>query len=173
MALLVHAYNCTQNDATGYSPYFLMFGREARLPLDVCFSALLDREEKSHQQYAENLQKDLKDAYQLAVEASNKNHQRNKQAYDLRVHPYLLEDGDRVLVYALGRTGKQKLKDKWNSLPHIVVERLPNLPVYQVKGRGGVKTLHRDHLLPVGYLASLPDSSEDGCFSVSTDKRVS
>lgn len=75
----------------------------------------------------------------------------------------VLEKGDRVLVRALGLPRKHKLGDKWRSDPYIVVEKLPDLPVYRVKpekGRGMVKTLHRDHLLPIGYLVRFPADVE-------------
>lgn len=160
---LVHAYNCTKNDATGYSPYFLMFGREARLPVDICFDTCLNGEhEHDHLQYVNKLKQDLKKAYKLATEAADKNHLRNKSQYDRRVRGQPLAEGDRVLLRNLGLTGKHKLQDRWKSTPYVIVKQLPNLPVYDVKpecGPGSVKTLHRDHLLPIGYLVRMTDSS--------------
>ena len=34
---LTHAYNCMTTKVTGFSPYFLMFGREPRIPVDEEF----------------------------------------------------------------------------------------------------------------------------------------
>ncbi|KAJ8381352.1 hypothetical protein SKAU_G00021300 [Synaphobranchus kaupii] len=96
----------------------------------------------------------------LPVDAANKTHNRNKRRYDARVRNQALESGDRVLIRATGLTGKHKLSDRWVSLPDVVVNKLPNIPVYQVKperGRCIVKTLHRDHLLPIGSLVRMPD----------------
>ena len=32
--MLVHTYNCTRNNANGFSPYYLMFGQKPHLPID-------------------------------------------------------------------------------------------------------------------------------------------
>lgn len=161
VASLVHAYNSTKSDATGYSPYYLMFGREARLPIDLCFQTSKDgNAEKSHSQYVENLRRDLQRAYELASQAADKTHQRNKRAYDQKVSFQNIEIGDRVLLKNLGVKGKHKLESRWNSLPHVVVRKLPNLPVFQVKpegSRGSVKTIHRDHILPIGQSVRIPE----------------
>lgn len=149
---LVHAYNCTMNDATGFSPYCLMFGREARLPVYIFFGTTLNKEtESSHIQYVEKVKQDLQKAYKLASEAATKNHLRNKTLYDQRVRDQPLAEGDRVLLRNVGLTGKHKLQDRWRSIPYVVIKKLPNLPVYRIKPEHGpevVKTLHRDHLLP-------------------------
>lgn len=161
---LVHAYNSTKCDATGYSPYMLMFGREARLPLDVCFGTCPDgKVDQPHSAYVAKLKEDLQTAYNLATEVSNKRHQQNKKAYDKRLRFHKLEPGDRVLLKNLGLKGKHKLENRWYNVPYVVVDKLPNLPVYRVKPlnvKGKVKTLHRDNLLPIGDRVRIPVQEE-------------
>ena len=37
---LSFVYNCTRNDSTGFSPYYLLFGRNPRLPVDLMFESV-------------------------------------------------------------------------------------------------------------------------------------
>ena len=71
--------------------------------------------------------------------------------------------GDIVLIKILAHDGKHKLADKWSEDIYTVTEQ-PNsdIPVYKVKredGEGIEKTLHRNHLLHIGY--TLSDNMKD------------
>ena len=156
---LVHAYNCTKHDSTGFSPYYLMFGREARLPIDLCFGVGPDNYTNAdHSKYVAGLRENLHEAYQLAAREASKRATANKRRYDGHVRGSELQTGDRVLVRQLSLRGKNKLADRWNPNPYVVDEKYQDLPVYKLtpeEGNGPGKTLHRNHLLPVGYLTSV------------------
>nr|XP_055074659.1 uncharacterized protein LOC129454170 [Misgurnus anguillicaudatus] len=152
---MVHAYNCTRNDVTGYSPYELMFGRQPRLPLDIAFGILNDEPQQSHSQYVTSLKQRLEESYKLAVENSKKVAERNKKRFDKNVVNSVLEVGDRVLVKNVRLRGKHKLADKWETDIYVVLSKVRDIPVYTVcpEGKNGpVRTLHRDLLLPCGFL---------------------
>ncbi len=154
---LTHAYNCTRNNATGFSPYELMFGRQPRLPIDIAFGLpVKDSSSISHSQYVKNLKSQLRESYQLATKNAKKVADKNKQRFDVRVRESTLEAGDRVLVRNLRLRQKHKLADRWESKVYIVQKRAGDLPVYVVcpEGQDGpTRTLHRDLLLPCGFLS--------------------
>ncbi|XP_049332090.1 uncharacterized protein LOC111196705 [Astyanax mexicanus] len=154
---LVHAYNCTKHDSTGFIPYELMFGRKPRLPIDLAFNISVNKQhEKTHSQYVSHLRNQLEESYRLATENAAKSAERNKARFDKRVTESTLEKGDRVLVRNVKLRGKHKLSDKWESVVYVVVGRAGELPVYTVKPEnkaGPLRTLHRDLLRPCNFLS--------------------
>ena len=53
---LNHAYNCTVSPITGFSPYFLMFGRNPKLPLDIDLGIpTIEQELLTQKNYAQKL----------------------------------------------------------------------------------------------------------------------
>lgn len=154
---VVHAYNCCVHESTGYSPYFLFFGRQPRLPIDLAFGLSTGSTVKgmSTSQYVRNLKQGLSNAYKRATEAMKKSSAKNKARYDLSARAATLEAGDRVLVRKLGPRLNSKLTDRWEKEVYVVVSKRDDLPVYTVrteKNDGPSRTLHRNYLLPIGYL---------------------
>ena len=75
---LVHAYNCTRNSATGFSPYYLMFGQKPCLPIDLIFGTNLTDLKGDHITYIKNLKKRMVWAYKNANDIIQKEQERNK-----------------------------------------------------------------------------------------------
>ena len=131
VAPLVYAYNSTKHGSTGYSPYYLMFGRKPRLTADVTLGLdKLEKEPKPYAAYADNLRAQLAHAYDLASEAMHKRAEYNKKSYDRYAKENSLKAGDRVLVRNLSTRGKHKLQDRWEATPYIIIRKVRELPVY-------------------------------------------
>lgn len=69
---LVHSYNCTKHEVTGFAPYELMFGRKPRLTVDLAFELPVNDQSLSHSQYVQNLKDRLKESYALCSKNAQK-----------------------------------------------------------------------------------------------------
>ncbi|KAL2084771.1 hypothetical protein ACEWY4_020289 [Coilia grayii] len=154
---VIHAYNCTHSEATGYSPYFLLFGRSPRLPIDLLFNLDACEKHAGHKDYVTDWQRRMREAYTIASHTATEEAARGKAHYDKRVYGHDLQPGDRVLVRNLSeRGGPGKLRSYWEDKVHVVIQRkTPEGPVYEVtaeNGKGGKRVLHRNLLLPCDHL---------------------
>ena len=150
---LVHAYNCTRNAATGFSPYYFPFGRELRFLVDVEFGLQRRGLRGSPQEsnYISQLRR-LNFAHRKAKHMAQKQQAKDRELYDLKCRGAALDVGDLVLVKQTAWKGRHKIQDRWESGEYQVVgQPTPGVPVYTVKKVAGGKTkvLHRNLLLPV------------------------
>ncbi|XP_048578375.1 uncharacterized protein LOC125560614 [Nematostella vectensis] len=143
---IVHAYNATKHLTTGYSPSYLMFGRNPRLPQDVTLGPDPVHDPQPYAAYIENLRDKLTDAYSRAQQEIEKKAEANKRRYDALSEDLALQPGDRVLV----RNLKHKLQDRWEDVPYRVVRRSGEQPVCVVQHEqsGKKRVLHFNILLP-------------------------
>ncbi|MFI0459984.1 MAG: DDE-type integrase/transposase/recombinase, partial [Candidatus Thiodiazotropha endolucinida] len=154
VSTMTHAYNAAVHDSTGFSPFFLMFGRHPRLAVDALLGIPQDTETvKSHQDYVDRLRLRLATAYDKASIQAKKSAERQKACYDEKVRHVKLEVGDRVLVEKKGHRGKHKLADLWEHCPYVVIgQPVADIPIYEVVKENArnskSRTLHRNMLLP-------------------------
>ena len=93
---LAFAYRTSVNDSTGFSPFYLMHGREAVLPLDAMLN--LKKQEVLGGDYVEELSKNIRKAFdvtrqqQYAAYVENYERIQNRQKQDYK-------KGDLILVY--------------------------------------------------------------------------
>ncbi|VDI50633.1 Hypothetical predicted protein, partial [Mytilus galloprovincialis] len=98
------------------------------------------------------LEERLKKSFEIVQKAANEARNKQKTYFDKSARASNLEIGDKVLVKILAFEGKHKLADKFEDDIYEIVDK-PNrdIPVFIVRSqKGKERTLHRNHLLPVG-----------------------
>ena len=162
---MTHVYNCTKHASTTYSPYYLMFGRHPRLPIDVAFGLHKPNcsDNCSKSRYIQKLRRRLNYAHKKASKYSSEQALKYKTSYDKSVKGPQLQVNDLILVKIVAHKARHKIQDKWESEEYIVIEQpIPGTPVYRVRPVTGtkVRTLHRNLLLPLGVKYQ-PDIDSD------------
>ena len=161
------AYNTSVQSSTGFTPFYLMFGRQAKLPIDLMYGPH-DTSERPVTEYARQLRASLDDAYHLARDRLGSSHERRKEFYDKKVHGRPYTPGGLVWLHStvIPPGHSRKLHHSWIG-PYKVIERVTESD-YRIKHlRGRKKTLivHFDRLKPctpgTRFITPLDDPFDD------------
>ena len=109
---LLLVYNATCSTVRGYSPYYLLFGRRPRIPVDYLFPTLCDSPHQTKMKVSiVAMQKRLKEAFAVARCLTSEEAARQSHYYDHKAGAVALQPGDIVMVHTDGFVGKWKVKD--------------------------------------------------------------
>jgi len=144
------AYNTSTHISTGYTPFYMNYGREAKIPADIIYGTPVEQPQ-THSQYASNLRQSLEKAYSQARNEMNTAAQRQKSLYDNKLHgePYKVND----LVWLLNPAAPKEISRKLNSPwigPFPVVKKLSDIVycIQDVCNRRKCQVVHFDRLKP-------------------------
>ena len=147
--LLTMAYRGTPHESTGFSPNFMVYGKELFMPVDVMMGRPGSESSRDELEYVQGLRDRLEDAYDVAREHLQSSANRQKRYYDVNACEKPYKPGD--LVWTMNKTRKKgkcpKMQMRWTG-PLVVLKRLNDV-TYQVKmNEKDMKVIHYDLLKP-------------------------
>jgi hypothetical protein len=147
----VAAYRATVNETTGYSPNFLVFGREVAAPIDILMGQPPNSQPlQSVNDFVDERLNAARISYKIVREQLHKAAERQKHYYDLRVKKTSYHVGDQVWLWKMRRKTGRKLKwERCYTGPYLVMEQIG--PVnYRVRrsNRTNPIIVHVDKLKP-------------------------
>ena len=141
---------------TGFSPFYLLFGRSPHLPFNLDVWSPRDEPGVTHRGYAKKCQIAMTEAYLQAAKNILKQIVSRKKQYERKLSFSGLQHADRVLVRCLSdRGGPGKLRSYWEQQGHVSVGQTGNPPVFEVRPEiltGKPRVLHINLLLPFDFL---------------------
>ena len=129
------AYNTSVHPSTGFSPFYLMFGRQARLPVDLIYGIgpqIADNQ--SVGEYAASLKNRVSEAFDLVRKNMSQHHVYQKEPNDRKVHGQPFSTGDWVWLYSpvVGKGGSRKLHCPWKG-HYTVIKKISDVITYRIR----------------------------------------
>ena len=171
LPVVAFAYRTSVQETTRFTPFFLMFGREARVPADLVYGATPRPDENPDiPEFVKNKLEDLREAYSLTREHLQLAANRRKHRYDLRTRPRSFSVDSWVWVFVPRRTTGRYTK--WQSRyegPFQVKRQLgPVTYLVQRTPRHRPWTVHVDKMKPChGNITAASDEGQAPASSAS------
>ena len=152
------AYNTSIHPTTGHSPFSLMFGRQARMPVDIMLGTTVPSS-STIPRYVATLRSSLETAYAHVREHMGHQLEQQKKQYDLKTSGCPFKCGDLVWLHStvVPRGKSKKLHRPWTG-PYRVVKKLSDI-VYRLQHtqlRRKRPVVHRNRLKPCPAGTRLP-----------------
>ena len=144
---LLFAYREAPQEATGFSPFELLYGRTARGPVQILkelWTGETDGTEiKTSYEYVFELRKRLENTMKIAQKELPKSRKKNKTLYDRKAKRREFQESDKVLL--LLPTDTNKLLMQWKGL-YKIMSRCARGNDYRVEVNKKVKTFRANML---------------------------
>jgi hypothetical protein len=146
------AYRTIRQNTTRYKPFYLTYGREATLPIELTIPIYspetnleMSLEEACFKRIAQ-LTSRLVDDRQQAQKNITKAQEKQRERHEERIKPHTYKIGDQVL---LRNFRAKKLDVKWQG-PYYIHDTRPNgvFKLRTLDGKVRAKTVHADQLRP-------------------------
>lgn len=166
---VLYSYNTTPHQSTGESPFFLMFGREPKLPIDFVLGQVQDPVAGDVQDWVREHGFRLRVAFAGARERLEAAAGRRKERHDLRVRDAPLQIGQLVHLRDHSIRGRHKIHDIWHTELYQVLKAPTGegsvYTIAPVTNLQAARNVHRDMIKAnVGLgLLSEPPGPEPVC----------
>ncbi|GBB91669.1 hypothetical protein RclHR1_19010003 [Rhizophagus clarus] len=147
------AYRTLQQQTTRFEPFYLIYGRDALLPIEIEMPNVPNNTDLNDDFQAQLLERiqlltgTLNDNRQIAQDNITKSQEKQKLRYDANIRPIAYQIGDQVL---LQNFRAKKLDAKWMG-PYYVHDNRKTNGTYQLRtidGQIRKKWVHANQLIP-------------------------
>ena len=148
------AFRSSRASATGFSPNFMLFGRENNLPLEAFAPSTPDNRKFSAPEYVQHVQETLQKSHSAAMNYLQRAVLYQEKSYlnRLKVHRYQLRDAVWYWRPVFKKGECPKLLSFWSG-PYFVVEVLSDV-LYRIQDTHKPKAalvVHHNHLKPAYF----------------------